>query len=1115
MRCNLIVLLTLLFTSLLHAKDAGSQSLLEKKITLTVKNQLLKDALNKITEMDGVNIIFTGNSLFNTERVSIDVKSVSLKKVLNELLAPYPLTYKVVDDYVVIKRTAANPETNTPLNGFVDPRDTLKGRVTDPVGNALPGVSVTVIGKPFGAATNDVGAYSIPVSPDDSIRFSFVGYKTLVRSVRNKDELNVQMEADSTGLNDVVVTGYGQVQKSISVTGAISTVRTKELKQSPVANLSNALAGRLPGLTAIQSSGLPGSDAAAIYIRGVGTYGANKSPLIVIDGLPRGDANFGDIDVNEVASVSILKDAASTSLYGVQGANGVVLITTKRGKTSGKPNIEFNGQYSQQRPTRLPTYLDAYHTALLINEGRTNEGSSPIYTNQQLQIIQSKSDPYTYPDVDWYSVILKPSAPQQRYNINISGGNDIGTYFVSGSYLHQGSLLKAADNNKYGVSDKYDRYNLRSNINLNVSKMLSLRLDLATRLENRTGPGAGVDQGVAAYDWIFKMLSQYSRTTSPVYNPDGSYAFGTGMPPDWRNILAEIQSTGYYNNFWHSTNGTVEATHLLDVITPGLKIKGLVTFENYGTIDYAQSQHYDSYRYSKDPVTGTETYAQMTTANSLTKTYSTSGYRYYFYDVQLNYDRRFGRHNISGMFLGNRSYTSVYNDLPHVYQGLVGNASYNYDQRYYLQFNFGYNGSENFPPGKRYGFFPAVSAGWIISDEEFFKNNIRLMNFLKLRGSYGIVGNDQISTSRWLFLSNYSPITAANGYTFGNPGTNVAGYYESSVGNENVTWERAKKADIAIETGFFKNAVKLTVDYFHERRDNILTTPRTIPDYLGVSVIQPKNVGSVVNRGIEIDLNVNTHVGKVNLFGNINYSLAKNKILYADEPQLAYAYQYAKGRPIGDSLGYIADGIYRSQAEIDKGPKSTLTAKSLPGDIRYKDMNGDGVIDAKDRAMIANYNFPTQTFGGSIGFAVYNFDFSILFQGALGGVANYQGYLIPQYQYRPYQWNNRWTAQTAQTARYPSMHYNDWTNDNVNSTFWQYKTDYIKLRNFEVGYSLTGKLLQRVKIKKFRVFINAQNLVTWDKLPFNDVDPEINPSGNTAVPYPINKVYNAGVTVNL
>ncbi|MBO9675296.1 MAG: TonB-dependent receptor [Sphingobacteriaceae bacterium] len=1065
----------------------------QNKITLSEKNISLEQVLDKISQQSGLDIFYNANRIKKINNITINVKDAPLSTVLDKCLANQPLTYSIEASTIVITdRNEAKP--NNVKHLFAD----IRGRVVDEAGAGLPGATIKVKGTTTVTLSGDNGDFLLKNVQDGAIlQVSFVSYQTQEIKANLKAEMLIQLIAEAGSLNEVVVSGFGQTQKKVSVTAAISTVQTKELKQSPVSNLSNALAGRLPGLTTIQSSGIPGGDASTIYIRGIGTYGASRSPLIVIDGLTRGDSNFGDIDVNEVASISILKDAAATSLYGIQGANGVLLVTTKRGKI-GKTNIQFNGQYGIQAPQRIPERFSSFQKATLDNQGSVNDGNNPIWTPKEIELFRNQSDPYTYPDVNWYDVIFERNTPQQQYNANMSGGNSSVKYFVSLGYLNQGTLFKGANDNKYGISQKYDRYNFRSNIDITATDMMTVRLDLASRIEQRTGPGPG-------YGSIFSNVALMQNYTTPIYNPNGTFGAGRINASDVRNPLGALLQSGYYDNFWNSTNGTIEVNHKLEFITKGLNIKGLYTFENYGAINYAQNQQFTALRYRKDPVSGVETYTPFSTETSLAKSSSTSATRYYSYNVQLNYERLFGNHAVSGLTLFNRNYTSVTGDLPRAYEGFVGRVSYNYDSRYFADFNVGYNGSENFPKGKRYGFFPAVSAGWVISSEPWY--DIKTMNYLKLRGSFGYVGNDNIGGSRWLFISDYS---RGGGFDFGTSPTTAGGYNVNRTGNPNITWEKAQKSNIGLETGFFNNAIKLDVDVFRENRTNILTTPQTIPTYLGIAGLAAINVGKVLNQGFEASLNFNTNVKdakKVSLFGYVNWTYNKNKILARDEPNLAYPYQALTGLPVGYQLGYIAEGLFKDQAEIDASPKQSFAGKVIPGDIRYRDMNGDRIINESDRVAIQVNNFPNNTFGASLGASWKGIDLSVLVQGALSGKTNVP-YLGPD------RLQDVWTPATASTATYPSVHYSSagGQNNAQLSTFFIYSSDYIKIKNLELGYTFPARTLAKVKINSLRIFANGLNLATWDKLPYKDYDPEQTANG-TAL-YPTMKVYNVGVSMN-
>ncbi|MBT2563741.1 TonB-dependent receptor [Pedobacter sp. ISL-68] len=1074
--------------------QVSASSFAQNKITLAEKNISLEKALEKISSQSGFDILYNSKGVKRTNAISINVKDATLNSVLDKCFSGQPLTYTIEASTIVVRERAVpnDDKKNKSINNKTT--GDIKGKVIDEQGLGLPGATIKVKGTTQAVVTGDGGLFNLKNVEEGAIlSISFVSYQTQEVKARFKDEMLIQLLAEAGSLNEVVVSAYGQTQKKISVTAAISTIQTRELKQSPVANLSNALAGRLPGLTSIQSSGVPGSDASTIYIRGIGTYGSATSPLIVIDGLPRGDANFGDIDVNEVASISILKDAAATSLYGIQGANGVILVTTKRGFI-GKTNISFNANYGVQTPQRLQQKFSSPQKAYIENLGAYKDGLAPIWTDKELELFASQQDPYTYPDINWYDVIFKKYTPQQQYNTNINGGNEYVKYFVSLGYLNQGNLFKAADDNRYGIRQKYDRYNFRSNIDIKATDMMDVRVDLASRLEQRTGPGS-------SYQTVFTYVNLLENYTTPIFNPNGTYAAGRMTTSNINNPLGQTKDAGYFDNYWNSTNGTVEVNHKLAFITKGLSAKALYSFENYSAINYLQTQSFDAFRYKKDPVTGVETYTPFSQVSSLSKSYSTSANRYFNYNVQLNYNRSFAKNNFTGLALFNRNYTSVANDLPRTYEGFVGRLAYNYDSRYFVDFNVGYNGSENFPKGSRYGFFPAVSAGWVISGESWYKS--KTVNLLKLRGSFGYVGNDQIGGARWLFITDYA---RGGGFDFGTSATTAGGYLSNRIGNPNVTWEKAQKMDIGIETGFFNNHLKFEADVFREDRKNILSSPLTIPTYLGITNPAAINVGRVLNKGFETSLNFNTAIDKVSVFGYVNWSYNKSKILERDEPNLAYPYQTLTGLPVGYQLGYQALGLFKNQAEIDASPKQAFAGSVIPGDIRFKDMNGDNLINENDRVAIQLSNFPFNTFGASLGASYKGIDFSVLFQGTMGG-KTYVPYLGPA------RLNDVWTVATAETATYPVVHYSlsGGQNNAQLNTFFAYSSDYLKLKNIELGYTLPKSVLSKIKINTFRVFLSGLNLFTWDKLPYKDFDPEQTANG-TAL-YPTQKIYNLGVSM--
>lgn len=1090
-----------------HPSDA--QGALDRRISAEGRNVLLKDALSRVADAGKVNISYAGNSIFKTARVSFNAHNQPLKEVLDGLLNGFPLQYGWKNEKVIIWYSSS-PAQAPQLQAAPAPpaADPVKGTVRAPSGEALIGVSVQVKGTKRGTVTDPKGEFSIEAGTSDMLVISYIGYEKMEVPVNGSARLDVTLKPSESGLNELVVLGYGQKQTRLSMTGAVSSIQTKELKQSPVANISNALAGRLPGLIAAQRSGRPGSDASNLYIRGISTFNGSTSPLVVIDGLPRGDANFGDIDPNEIESVSILKDASSTALYGIQGANGIVLITTKRGKEAA-PNIQVNTQYALQQPARRTRYLDSYTSGLLQNEAAKNDDMDPVFSERDLELYKGQLKPGLYPNVDWFDYLIRDHTPQKQANINISGGSKYVRYFVSGSYLRQEPVYRHADENIYGVKYKYDRYNFRSNVDITLDKNLDLQVDLASRLENRSGPANDKGDG----NYFFILLSQLGNGVTPVHNPDGSLAAG-GLPNGYANPYGVLTRNGYFDDFWHSTNGNIAVTRKLDFITPGLRVKGLFSFENYGSINFTQNQEFNSFRYSEDQLTGAPIYTRFSTGNSMSRSGGTSGERYLYYDLKLLYDRTFGKHTLGGLFLFNRNYRSQSGDLPRVYQGFVGRVAYDYAKKYFLEFNTGFNGSENFPPGARYGFFPAVSAGWLLSEEPWMQD-WKALNFLKLRASHGYVGNDLINGGRWMFISDYKP---KDGYVFGSTPGWVEGYGENRVGNTAITWERAAKSNFGLEAGFLKNSIRMSVDVFQEERSRILTNARTIPGHVGIAAAISRNRGKARNRGVEAELTYNGHIGKVSVFTRANYTYTKNKILDMDEPVLQYPWQSAVGGPIGYDLGYISEGLFQSEDEIAKSPLQRFSSKVIPGDIKYRDINGDNIIDETDRVMIPVLNVPNSVWGATFGMGYKGFDVSVLFQGAAGGRQQYSGQIVNAYRlgFRPHHLG-RWTPENAADATYPALHLQESNaaNNSMSSTYWARNTDYIKLKNLELGYQFPVRWIKWAGLKTARLYFSGMNLISWDHVKDLGIDPESNTAGRYGwQPYPVQRIYNAGLTVN-
>lgn len=1013
--------------------------------------------------------------------------------------------------FAVLSYLAASPISGQQDDGR---KRTITGVVLDSNGETVIGASVFQKGTSNGTVTSADGTFSIELdlSAGGYLEISCIGFQDQTLVADKRDWYEIVLEESTEFLDEVVVVGMNNRQTRRSITGAVSTIQTKDLVQSPVANISNALAGKLPGLITVQASGEPGADAASLYVRGLGTYGSS-APLVVIDGLPRNKADFDMLDPNEIESITILKDASSSSLYGIQGANGVVVVSTRRGSGNEAPKISFTIQEALQQPIRLPQTMSSYEQALYNRAVDYNDGQPMRYTDEVLDIIRNGSDPYQYPNTNWFDVVLKNHSLQQQYNINISGSlgkNNRVRYFVSGSYMNQGTLLNHNDEFEanYGVKSKYDRWNFRSNLDIQATKRLNIRIDMAGRFETRIGPSE-------SFTHVFNIITTRLPGSQAIFNPDGTLAAGSALEiPYQNNPYGVITRSGYYNNGSNAMYATVSAKYDFDFITPGLSAQLYFSFENTNNLNRIWRQTFEQFWYrGPDAITGEPVYQDYTADGRLEATTSSYVEKYTYYDLRINYDREFGKHTVNAQILGNRTLKNIQSsEYMYAYQGLSFRAAYNYAQRYFAEFNLGYNGSENFPKGKRYGVFPSFSAGWVLSDEPWLKMPDWIKIF-KIRGSYGTVGNDQIGGDRFLYITEFGPGGGLGnifpyGYYFGttNGGTlSAGGHNETRVGNAFVTWEKARKTNVGFDLSLFEgNVLNLTVDYFHERRDNILTAAGSVPNYVGITNIAPRNSGKVLNQGVEGEIKFFKSISRdFSIFSNLQVTWAKNKVLENDQPAPAFDYQDLRGYEIGYALGYKAIGLFESQEDIDNSPVQNF-GPVIPGDIKYLDKNGDGIIDPSDRVPIKCFSVPTVTGGLSFGFNLYGVDFSILLSGALGGTARLWTYPSSIINLQ------RWTEENK-NAILPLAHTT--ANNNVLSDQNLMKTDYLKIRNIELGYTFPAEWMRRIRISNARIYLNAQNVAVWDKMWLKDRDPES--AGSGTLPYPLQRVFNIGLRFEL
>ncbi|MEC5144790.1 TonB-dependent receptor [Chitinophaga sp. 212800010-3] len=1021
-------------------------------------------------------------------------------------------------------------------------RINVTGTVVDSTGTIpLPGVTVKVDGAATGSQTDAKGKFSLNASPDAILVFTYIGYNRKVVAVGGRTNLYVPLSATNEKLNEVVVVGYGQ-QKKVSVTGAVAAVGPKELKQSSSANIANALAGRLPGLTSIQSAGgQPGRDDATMYLRGAGTVNG-KSPLILIDDVPRD--NLRTIDPNEVASISILKDASATAVYGVRGANGVILITTRRGQP-GRAELNVTADQSFSAFTREPERLHSLEYMALRNEASAND-NMPLpfpkeimdkYANPLAGLDPKDPDyaqkakvrEYMYPDHDYYREFAKRFAPQTRVNMNLSGGTDKVSYFANAGFLHQGGNIKTESPSQLGYNPtfKMDRYSFRTNLDYRITSSLKAFLNIGSYIEKVNMPSAGTYPG-SSTDWMMSDIIYQAQTILPI-TPGPTTIAGFGVPegkvvdPGYldRSAFEVINRQGYRKEVRSNLNSTLGLQwDLSSLVTRGLSLKGMISYDSRATTamqGYKTEQLYTALiNYATDELSYT-----LKRANDGRISLVKGADSRYNINMQgsILYNRTFGgKHAVGGLILAQRDYwETTGGDIPFNVIGLSGRATYAYDNRYLVEFNFGYNGSEQFAPTKRFGFFPAVSAGWVASNEAFLKGNNVITN-LKLRASYGKVGNDKLGTSdRFLYLSDITvgggPLPSLGG-----------GINQGLLANPRITWETAKKQNYGIDLELFGD-LGITFDYFLENRSDILYSRGTVPQLQGVPLnnIPKLNLGVVDNKGFEIELNYHKNITKdfqVMFKGNFGYN--HNVVKFLDEPINSdkYAYRYRNtGYSIGQSWGYKIDysngnGYFNSKEELDKFLSHTTYGFGTPrvGDFIYKDLNGDGVIDDKDLAPIKYSSIPGIIYGAGLNLGYKAFEFSIFFQGVGQYSSNYanQGVYenIKQGTYFDYH-EHAWTAERyakGEKITYPALSTGTTTNHQANDFFIMDRS-FVRLKNLELAYNIPPSLLKQAAIKGIRVYVGGQNLFTWDKLKMGHLDPET----NNSIGYTVTKMFSFGL----
>jgi len=963
----------------------------------------------------------------------------------------------------------------------------------------------------------------------NTLVISFVNFNTEEVKIKDPSKVvTVLLRPSPMGMDEVTVVGFGNTKQKATETGAVSSINAKEIQDVPTSSVQNALAGQVSGFVAVQRSGQPGHDASDFYIRGVSSLNpAANQPLILVDDIEYTYDQLTQINVNEIETITLLKDASSTAIYGIKGASGVMLVTTKRG-TSGKTKFDVRLETGAQSPVITPKFLDSYHSAMLVNEAYNNDGLKPIFSDADIAAFKANNDPYGHPNVNWYKAIMRPISQQANADIDISGGTANVKYFINGGAFTQNGTIRGFSTNSDGVNSNYfyNRFTLRSNLDIQATRNLSLRLDATTRFMDINNP-----QGVNVIGDIYNY-NDYHPFSAPFINPNGSYAYAYDTQNQLPTLNALLATQGYDRSRRTDFNVLAGFTEKLDDLTRGLRLTGRLAYasqqENVLTLwrgfGFPPSYHYNP---------GTNSYTLNTgpsTGGYVLGSYATKGgtdldNQRVNAQIFLNYDRVFHQdHHINSLLLWNEdnfrddlgTTLGTTPGLPQKYQGYSLKLGYDYKQRYLLDFNAGYNGSSRFGTGHQYGFFPAGGIGWNLSKENFWAPIRHIIDIAKIRGSYGLVGSDVALGNQYLYQQVYYATTP--GYSFGQSPQNQTVIAEGALGNNNVTWQKSRKYDIGLDLGLFNNKLTSTTDYFHEHVYNQLVVPANVPLILGIG-LSPDNVGVTQNQGWEETLTWRDKIGKVTYSIGVVFTHNHNKILYEAEAAPRFPWLAATGHQINQPFGYVFQGFY-SAADVanPKVARPNIATPIQPGDLKYKDLNGDGVIDQNDVKAIGNPNVPNTTIGMPVKIGFKGFDLSVLFQGAF----DYSLYLFGtaiepfQSQWQPIH-EQRWTVETANSAKFPRLTTNATTVNSpavYNSTFWLVDAYYIRVKSVDLNYNLSPRVLP-FHLRSARIYLSAYNLFTWSNVKTKyQQDPEVQ-TNTVGDAYLNQRILNIGIQVGL
>ena len=1124
-QCNNTKIVILSFVFIILSFTAVSGKGFSQPVSINTDNTEIRQIIKNIEQQSDYRFFYTDGLTDLNRKVSIHITSQSIDSVMSVLLSGTQLGFQISNDNRVILAPKETMQQAFVVTGIVSDKD-----------GPMPGANVVVKGTSVGTVTDVNGKYSITVPGKDAkLTFSFLGYLPQDVVAGNQKIVNVTMSENLNQIDEVVVIGYG-TEKKLTSTGAVSSISTSDLLRSPVPNIGNMLVGQVTGLSSIQTTALPGADDPQIFVRGIGTLNAaNASPLILVDGVQR---NFFQLDPNEIESISILKDASATAVFGVQGANGVIIVTTKRG-SEGPPKITVSLSAGMQTPLRVLDMVDSYDYCIAYNEYK----QSDFFPDAMMEKYKTGADPLLYPSHNWVKELIKPYAFQTQDNINISGGTATVKYFASLGYLNQDGLFKQFRGD-IKQNYTYARYNYRTNFDIQATKSTKFSVSLSGITGVRTQPN-NTETSVSNYDvaafnqarWALPFISA-GINDGKLVTANTKYIDPNGVLPLSFDPFQYWYGKGMRNLTSNEMNVDLAFEQTLDAILKGLSASVKYSYNNSYTHNKIRTYNvpiYTPWRISDtenwqnvDPTADPNEVVLVPSGEEAQSWGYSESYtkrsRKYYWEGALRYNQKFGNHQVGGLFLGNMKKTyyvtdnnNPYPNVPFGSLGFVWRGTYNYKQKYLLDLNAGYNGSENFAPGKRFGFFPAASIGWVVSEEKFMRK-IPLISFLKFRVSMGKVGSDNVGADRFLYLlGSWAPSDGV--YYFGNTKTPVAsnGAHEKTAGNPDVTWETALKQNVGLDLGLLAGRLNINADLFSEKRRDILWTRSTVPEYIAID-LPHANIGKVDNKGYEISFKWNDRLGnnRKNTYwvgGNVSYS--RNKIIYMDEIKYDYPWMQKTGQRVGQNLGYIFQGLYTAS----DFPEASKYADFLaPGDAKYKDLNGDGAIDINDQCPIGYSKYPDYIFGFNAGFRYNGFDFSMLWQAATHVSKELTGwYRLPfntgAYNLLQYTYDERYVSETlTPNATYPRLSGNAraWNYDFPGtSSLFVRDASYLRLKNVEIGYNISAAVLKKLGITNLRVYLNGSNLLTFDKLLF--MDPE--ESGGTTE-YPNMATTNFGITFN-